>query len=99
MENKNDNRKKHKTNIKSAAALKYENNFEAPIVTAAGMGYIADKILEEAEKNKVPVVHNEELAKLLNNVDIGSYIPPELYEAVAEVIAYVINLDKLADRR
>lgn len=89
---KNDKRKK-------AVALKYEMNYEAPIVTAAGMGIVADKIIEEAEKSQVPVVHNKELAELLTNVDVGSSIPAELYEAVAEVIAYVMDVDKLADGR
>lgn len=89
---KNDKRKK-------AIALKYEMNYEAPIVTAAGMGIVADKIIEEAEKSEVPVVYNKELAELLTNVDVGSSIPTELYEAVAEVIAYVMDVDKLADGR
>ncbi|MCY6356811.1 EscU/YscU/HrcU family type III secretion system export apparatus switch protein [Clostridium sp. ZS2-4] len=84
---------------KKAAALKYEMNYEAPMVTAAGMGVVADKIIEEAEKSQVPVVYNKELAELLTNVDVGSNIPAELYEAVAEVIAYVMDVDKLADGR
>lgn len=88
-----------KTNRKKAAALKYELNYDAPIVTAAGMGYIADKIIEEAEENKVPVVYNKELANLLTNVDVGSDIPEELYNVVAEVIAYVMDVDKMADGR
>lgn len=88
-----------KTNRKKAAALKYELNYDAPIVTAAGMGYIADKIIEKAEENKVPVVYNKELANLLTNVDVGSNIPEELYNVVAEVIAYVMDIDKMADGR
>ncbi len=84
---------------RKAAALKYELNYEAPVVTAAGMGYIADKIIEEAEKNDVPVVYNKELAELLTNVNVGENIPSELYNAVAEVIAYIMDIDTLADRR
>ena len=57
--------------INKAAALKYESNYDAPVVTAAGIGYIADKIIEKAEENDVPVVVNEELANLLGNVDVG----------------------------
>ncbi|MCM8711073.1 EscU/YscU/HrcU family type III secretion system export apparatus switch protein [Clostridium sp. SYSU_GA19001] len=81
-------------NIKKAAALKYDKGYEAPIVTAAGMGYIADKIIEKAEENDVPVVYNKELAELLSNVDVGEYIPSELYEAVAKIIVYVMDADK-----
>lgn len=89
----------NKASRKKAAALKYEGNYDAPIVTAAGIGYVADKILEEAEKSEVPVVYNKELADLLTNVDVGSYIPSELYDAVAEVIAYIMDMDKLLDGR
>lgn len=85
--------------INKAAALKYESNYEAPVVTAAGIGYIADKIIDKAKENDVPVVINEELANLLGNVDVGENIPTELYEAVAEIIAYVMKIDNLVDRR
>ncbi|MBD7910238.1 MULTISPECIES: EscU/YscU/HrcU family type III secretion system export apparatus switch protein [Clostridium] len=83
---------------RKAAALSYEQNFEAPVVTAAGMGLIAEKIIEKAEENDVPVVYNKELTDLLCNVDVGDSIPPELYEAVAHVIAYVTDLDKILER-
>ncbi|NLZ48924.1 MAG: flagellar biogenesis protein [Clostridiales bacterium] len=79
---------------RKAAALKYEQNYDAPIVTAAGVGFIADKIIESAKENEVPIVENKELADLLNNVDVNSAIPVELYESVAEIIAFVIDLDK-----
>lgn len=84
---------------KKAAALQYEKNYEAPIVTASGIGFLADKILEEAKKSNVPIVENKELADLLMNVDIGDSIPTELYEAIAEIIAYVVDLDELVDGR
>ena len=84
---------------KKAAALKYEQNFEAPVVTATGMGVIADKIIESAKENEVPVVYNKELSDLLCNVDIGDSIPSELYEAVAEVIAYITDIDKIIGER
>ena len=80
---------------KKAAALKYEENIVAPIVTASGMGHIADKIIEKAEENHVPIVYNKELTDLLCNVDVGEYIPADLYEAVAHLIAYITDLDSL----
>ena len=83
---------------KKAVALKYEQNLSTPVVTASGMGYIADKILEKAEDNSVPVVYNKELTDLLCNVDVGDDIPSDLYEAVAHVIAYVTDLDKKMER-
>lgn len=78
--------------INKAAALKYDM-YDAPVVTAKGMGEIADKIVEKAKENKVPVVYNKELANLLLNVDVGDNIPVELYDAVAKVIAYVMDID------
>jgi flagellar biosynthesis protein len=84
---------------KKAAALKYEKNYDAPIVTAAGMGHIADRILEKAKESSVPIVQNKELADLLTNVDIGESIPTELYEVVAQLIAYITDIDKLVEGR
>lgn len=81
-------------NAKKAAALKYENNYDTPIVTAAGMGAIADNIVKKAEESKVPVVYNKEMADLLTKVDVGDSIPAELYEAVAKIIVYVMDMDK-----
>lgn len=79
---------------KKAAALQYSEDLYAPKVVAKGMGLIADKIIEEANKEEVPVVYNKEMADLLNNVDVGDYIPSELYEAVAHIIAYIVDVDK-----
>jgi len=81
--------------MKRATAIKYEKGYEAPIVTAAGIGYIADEIIRTAKESEVAIVQNEELANLLSNVDIGSEIPIELYDAIAKVIAYVMDIDKL----
>jgi len=81
-------------NTKRAAALRYENSYEAPIVTAAGMGHVADRIIEKAEENNVPIVYNKEMAELLSNVDVGDSIPAELYDMVAKIIVYVMDMDK-----
>lgn len=83
------------TQRKKAAALKYELNSDAPVITASGMGHIADKIIQRAEENEVPIVYNKELTELLCNVDVGNEIPTELYEAVAHVIAFVTDIDKM----
>lgn len=82
------------SNRKRAAALKYENGYDAPIVSAAGMGKIAENIIRNAEESNIPIVYDEELAGLLTNVDVGDSIPFELYGAVAKVIAYVMDIDK-----
>ncbi len=79
---------------RKAAALKYKEGTDlAPKVVASGAGKLADKIIEKAEENNVPIVYNKELTELLTNVDIGDHIPPELYEAVAYIIAYITEID------
>lgn len=78
---------------KKAAALKYDSVFSAPAVTAVGFGEIADKIIEEAERNNVPIVENASLTENLTKLSIGQEIPAELFEAVAEIIAFIYSLD------
>ncbi|BAH08238.1 EscU/YscU/HrcU family type III secretion system export apparatus switch protein [Clostridium kluyveri] len=85
-------------NRKKAVALKYEPTYEAPMVTAAGIGQIADNILNKARESNVPIVYDRELTNLLSNVDVGDSIPVELYDVVAKVIAYVIDIDENINR-
>jgi len=76
-----------------AVALKYElGEMPAPQVVAKGADYIAQRIREIAQKNNVPVVENPPLARALYQVEVGEFIPAELYQAVAEVLAYVYKL-------
>lgn len=80
---------------KSAIALEYENNEPAPKVIASGRGYLADKIISEASANEIPIHKDEKLAKSLGDLEIGEYIPKELYQVVAEVLVYVDAMDKI----
>ncbi|WP_456371053.1 flagellar biosynthesis protein FlhB [Thermodesulfatator atlanticus] len=77
-----------------AVALKYDlKEMPAPQVLAKGEGHVALKIREIAEEAGVPVVENPPLAQALyKEVEIGDFIPAELYQAVAEVLAYVYRL-------
>ena len=77
-----------------AVALKYDNTVsKAPIVIAKGADYLAFQIKDKAKEYKIDIVENKPLARLLyNNVDVGAEIPPELYQAVAEVLAFVYSL-------
>lgn len=74
-----------------AIALKYdEHSMRAPEVIAKGRGFIADRIREEARLHGVPIMENQPLAQALHrSVEIGHPIPPELFRAVAEVLAAV----------
>lgn len=79
-----------------AVALKYDQaTMQAPKLVAKGADLIAQKIREIAEENDVPLVENPPLARALYTaVDIDAEVPPEHYQAVAEVISYVMRLKK-----
>lgn len=81
-----------------AVALKYDAaKMKAPEVLAKGRGFIAEKIKEEARQQGVAIVENAPLAQALNrSVEIGRPIPPELFKAVAEVLAYVYRQENRA---
>jgi flagellar biosynthesis protein FlhB len=77
-----------------AAAIKYDKTAsEAPILVAKGADFLAQKIKEVARENKIEIVENKPLARMLYyNVELEQEIPPELYQMTAEVLAYVYNL-------
>lgn len=84
-----------KENRKKAAALSYDQMKDAtPRVSALGQGLVADNIIELAEENDVPILEDPSLVELLSNLNINETIPEELYEAVAEVFAFVYRLDQ-----
>ena len=77
-----------------AVAVRYDaKEAAAPVVLAKGEDHLAAKIKEVARENKVEIVENKPLARMLYyNVDIGQQVPPELYQAVAEVLAMVYHM-------
>ena len=83
-----------------AVALEYEEaRMEAPIVVAKGQEWLARRIVEVARQHGVPVVENPPLAwALFEGVAVGQAIPPRLYRAVAEVLAYVYRLRQFGAR-
>ncbi len=77
-----------------AVAIKYEPEVaDAPVVIAKGEDHLAARIKEVAKENKIEIVENKPLARMLYaNVEVGEAVPPELYQAVAEVLAFVYHL-------
>jgi flagellar biosynthetic protein FlhB len=77
-----------------AVALKYEpDSMAAPIVVAKGKNYLALRIRQTAVENQVPLIENPPLARgLYKAVEVGQEIPPHLYKAVAEILAYIFRL-------
>ena len=89
-----DNNEKKK--IKTAVALGYDPNEDGdPKVIASGRGALAEKIIEQAKDNKIPVHEDDKLADTLSRLEIGEMIPPELYEVVAEILVFVDAMDKI----
>ena len=76
-----------------AVALQYHKGMVAPVVVAKGQDLVAQRIKGIAKENHVPIVENKPLARaLFSSVEIGDAVPTELYQAVAEVLAYVYRL-------
>ena len=77
-----------------AVAIKYDaNQNAAPVVVAKGEDFLAKRIKDAAKENHIEIVENKPLARMLYaNVDVGQEVPPELYQAVAEVLAFVYSL-------
>jgi flagellar biosynthesis protein len=81
-----------------ATALRYEQGRRAPEVVATGAGLIADRILAAARDAGIPVRHDPALAEALAKLDLGAEVPPELWTAVAETLAWAYRLDAQANR-
>ncbi|OCA89642.1 EscU/YscU/HrcU family type III secretion system export apparatus switch protein [Bacillus sp. FJAT-27986] len=83
-----------KKSRKSASVLKYEENQDvSPKLIAKGKGIVADHILKEAVKHEIPVRKDPSLTELLSQLEINQLIPEELYQAVAEVFAFIYKVD------
>jgi flagellar biosynthesis protein len=77
-----------------AVALKYDDKKnKAPRVTAKGRGEIAEKIIEVAKAHNVPLYEDKNLVQLLEALELETEIPPDLYRAVAEVLAFIYRLN------
>ncbi len=80
---------------KMVAALSFDPMKDsAPQVLAKGVGLVAENILKKAGENHIPVYEDEQLVARLNNIEVGSSIPPEMYEVVAEVLVFIADMDR-----
>jgi len=76
-----------------AVALQYGADDNAPVVVASGMGYLAEKIVDVARENGVPVYEDDSLATILSQLKLGQEIPGELYQAIVDIYVYFLNFD------
>lgn len=80
---------------RKAVALSYELGVDpAPKVTAKGKGLIAQKIIETAREHHIPLHRDDELVQVLEALDLDSRIPPSMFRAVAEVLAFIYRMNK-----
>jgi len=96
MEEKKSNEKNIQN--KTAVALSYEAGDMAPKILATGKGYVAEKIIEVAKEENVPIHKDEKLAETLSKLEIGDYIPKELYGVVAEILVFVDRVESVKKR-
>ena len=74
-------------------ALRYEPKKDrAPKITGKGRGLLADKILELARQHKIPIRQDKNLIQILSRLDLNQEVPPEVYKAVAEILAFIYRL-------
>lgn len=75
---------------KSAIAINYDKEKDiAPKIVAKGSGVLAEKIIELAKQNNIPLYEDPDLIEVLSKMDLGQEIPPELYKIIAEVLIYI----------
>jgi flagellar biosynthesis protein len=87
---KNDNPVTHK-----AVSLQYKKGKNAaPKVTAKGQGWMADRIIKMAQENNIPIREDRDLLHLLSEIDVGHEVPESLYKVVAELLAWVYQLNQ-----
>ena len=87
--------KKRELKDRQAIALTYEPGTSAPAIVAAGRGYVADRIIETAKENDVPLYEDGELSDTLMRLQIGDTLPPELYKVVADILIFVDSMDTI----
>lgn len=83
--------------ILEAVALRYrpeDSGQSAPILAAKGRGNVARRIIEVAQESEIPMHRDSDLVGLLMKLDLDSEVPPELYDAVAEVFSFVYNVNE-----
>ena len=88
-----------KQNLQAVAIQYDKDSKKAPMIIASGKGKVAEKILNLAEENDIPMVQDKKLSKLLSSIKIKTEIPPKLFKLVAEILAFIFYLEKMSKKR
>ena len=92
---KNKEKDNNKFKDKTAVALRYGEGDDAPRIIASGKGYLAEKILNAGKAENIPIHQDAKLTDSLSKIEIGEYIPTELYEVVAEILVYLDRIEHI----
>lgn len=84
--------------FRKAVALSYPENAAAPIISASATGGLAERVIEIAEENNVPVVQNEILVNVLSRQKIGTLVPEETWTVLAKIFAFVVQVDEKTNK-
>lgn len=79
--------------VQQAVALAYEHGDFSPKVVASGRGIVAEQIIHAAKENDIHIHESKELVSLLMQIDLDDYVPEEMYRAIAEILAWVYELE------
>ena len=80
---------------KSAVSLQYKKGKNAaPKITAKGQGWVAENIIKMAQEKNIPIREDKDLLHLLSEIDVGQEVPESLYKVVAELLAWVYQLNQ-----
>ncbi len=94
-DDKQNRNSQEKMERKLAAALGYDIEKDAaPRVLARGRGEIAEKIMEKAREENIPIHEDRDIVKVLVNMELGEEIPPELYRVTAEILSFIYRLEE-----
>ena len=86
---------KNNNPVQKAVSLQYKKGKNAaPKVTAKGQGWMADRIIKMAHENNIPIREDKDLLHLLSEIDVGQEVPESLYKVVAELLAWVYQLNQ-----
>ena len=83
------------TEVKKAVVLKYPQGAQAPFITAKGSGILAQTIIDEARKNDIKIEENTPLVEFLSEVTVGSLVPPETWEILAQIFSVILKEESL----
>jgi flagellar biosynthesis protein len=78
--------------LNKAIAVSYNDSLPAPFIVAKGKKRLAERIIQIARKHGVEIVKSSDLTDVLFEIEVGSFIPEDLYEIIAELLAYVYNV-------